>query len=312
MATEELPMSTVGWVILIVLLVPAIGILLWVVLSESFIRIPSGRLGLLLVRGRPTDTAFGPGVHFVPAIRRRMVEIYPSVELGYRAGPAEPTDQPGLDGWGPPSEVYLGDRTLAVLTYAVRFRIIPASLRTVHERFGPGGISGIVRDETAAVVAAELGAEQVGVDDLFGAAREKMQQVVAERLSAALSEDGIELVTFRITSVDLGRTGDAIQAAARARHELSAENANAATRAAQLANDRLLAEQSGADDDGLWRYRETELWRELVLRRETLNVTLPGVGQRPVGPDGYGGQPPVDPAALDPAAIDPGSGADPR
>lgn len=303
-------MSTIGWIILIVLLVPALGILLWVVLSESFIRIPSGRLGLLLVRGRPTDTALAPGVHFVPAIRRRMVEVYPSVELDYRAGgTAEPADQAGLDVWGPPLEVYLGDRTRAVLTYTVRYRLVPESLRIVHVRFGPGGISAIVRDETATVVAAVLGADEVSVDDLFGAGREKLQETVADRLAAALSDDGFELVAFRLTSVDLGRAGEAIQAAARARHELAAENANAATRAAQLANDQALAEQAGADGDGPWRYRETELWRELVLRRETLNVTLPGVGARPLGPDSAGMLPlPVDPGTGDSGPGDPVAG----
>lgn len=302
-------MSTIGWIILVVLLVPALGILLWVVLSESFIRIPSGRLGLLLVRGRPTDTALDPGVHFVPAIRRRMVEIYPSVEVGYRAGgDAEPADQPGLDAWGPPVEVYLGDRTRAVLTYAVRYRLVPDSLRSVHVRFGPGGLSAIVRDESAVILTAVLGADEIGVDDLFGAAREKLQQAVTDRLSAALGDDGIELVAFRLISVDLGRTGEAIQAVARARHELAAENANAATRTAQLTNDRALAEQAGDDSEGPWRYRETELWRELVLRRETLNVTLPGVGSRPLGQDGGGVLPLADPAVGGLGAGDPGTG----
>jgi regulator of protease activity HflC (stomatin/prohibitin superfamily) len=274
-------MNTIGWIILVILVVPAIGIFLWVLLSESFIRIPSGGLGLLLVRGRPTERTFGPGVHFVPAIRRRMVVVYPSVELTYRAGgEAEPVDQPGLDTWGPAVEVFLGDRARVLISYSVRFQLIPESLRTVHVRFGPGGLSGIVRDETAALVIRELGGDEVSVDDLFGPAREQLQARVAEQLTDRLHEDGFELVSFRIRSIDLGRTGDAIQSAARARHEQAAENATAATRAAQLANDQELAEQAPDDDDAPWRYRETELWRELVQRRETLNVTLTGVSQQ--------------------------------
>ena len=288
-------MSTIGWIVLVVVLVPALGIVLWVVLSESFIRIPSGRLGLLLVRGRPTDSTLGPGVHFVPAIRRRLVVIYPSVELSYRAGDeAQSIDQPGLDSWGPPVEVSLGDRTQAVLGYSVRYRLLPAGLRTLHERLGTGGIAGAVRDESAAVTTAVLGQQQITVDDLFGPAREEVQQAVTERLVDALAGVGIDLVSFRLRSIDLGRTGDAIQAAARARHELAAEQATAATRAAQLDNDRELAHQAGTSE-APWRYRETELWRELVQRRETLNVTLPIGGQRPDGLVPPPGDP--DPAA---------------
>lgn len=279
-------MNSIGWIILIILLVPAIGILAWVVLSESFIRIPSGHIGLLLIRGRPTDRALSPGVNFVPTIRRRMVVVYPSVELTYRAGgDAEPVDQAGIDGWGPPVELFLGDRAHAIVAYTVRYRLLANSLRTVHVRFGPGGIAGIVRDESAATVTSVLGRAEVGVDDLFTEARELLQQAVAEQLAEALREDGLELVAFRIRSVDLGRTGDTIQATTRARHELAAEKANAITRAAQLEHDRALAEQAGTTGAMPWRYRETELWRELVLRREMLNVTLPGVSARPPGAD---------------------------
>jgi regulator of protease activity HflC (stomatin/prohibitin superfamily) len=295
-------MNTIGWIILVVLLVPALGILIWVIISASIMRIPSGRLGLLLVRGRPTDTVLGPGVHFVPAIRRRMVEIYPSVELSYRAGgAAEPVDQAFLDSWGPPVEAYLGDRAQAVIAYTVRFRLLPEHLRVVHERFGPGGITGVVRDEAASVVSVVLGGEEVSVDDLFGVAREALQQAVEDRLAEALAEDGIELMAFRIRAVDLGRAGEAIQTTARARHELAAEHATAATRAAQLDNDHDLAERATEDDGAPWRYRETELWRELVLRRETLNVTLPIGTQRQPADSG----PPVPP----PTDLPPGAGS---
>ncbi|HEU5486250.1 MAG TPA: SPFH domain-containing protein [Microlunatus sp.] len=279
-------MNTIGWVILLVLLIPALGIVVWVVLSASFIRIPSGRLGLLLVRGRPSDTVLGPGLHFVPAIRRRMVEIYPSVEMSYRAGgESEQVDQAGLDTWGPAVEVFLGDRTEVHLGYTVRFRLLPDGLRGVHERFGPGGISGAVRDEAAGVVCEALGAEHVLVDDLFGSAREDLQRAVANVLTATLADSGIELTGFRLRTVDLGRTGAAIQAASRARHELAAENATAATRAAQLDNDRILAELAGSEEAAA-RYRDTDVWRELLAGREILNVSLPGGSRLTTARDG--------------------------
>ena len=65
-------MSTIGWVIVLVLVVPALGLLLWLVFAESVVRVPAGRLGLLMIKGRATDTALLPGPHFVPALRRRI------------------------------------------------------------------------------------------------------------------------------------------------------------------------------------------------------------------------------------------------
>lgn len=301
-------MNSIGWLILIILLVPALGILAWVVLSESFIRVPSGNLGLLLVRGRPTDRSLDPGLHFVPALRRRMVVAYPSVEQSYRAGSdAEPSDQAGIDSWGPPVDLFLGDRTHAVVGYTVRFRLLASGLRTVHERFGPGGIASVVRDVSTATTSSVLGSAEVSVDDLFDDARERLQQTLADRLGDALAEDGIELVSFKLRSVDLGRTGEAIQAAARARHELAAEKASAATRTAQLEHDRLLAEQAG-DGTAPWRYREAGLWRELVLRRETLNVTLSGMGAPPAA-DGLAVPAPSESGAGLAPESDSGSGA---
>lgn len=298
-------MNMVGWIILVVLLVPAIGIVAWVVLSESFLRIPSGRLGLLMVRGRPTDTVLTPGLHFVLAVRRRMVEIYPSVELSHRVGSEpEAVDRAGLDSCGPAIEVYLGDRSRAFIGYTVRYRLLPTGLREVHQRFGPSGLGAAVRDCSAAVVTAVLGAEFVGVDDFFGGRREALQREVSEQLTVALAEDGFELVAFQFRSIDLGRTGEAVQATVRARHELAAEDAAAATRAAQLTNDRELSELAGSDDVP-WRYRETELWRELIVRRENLNVTLPA-GVRPV--PGLGGPLP-DPTTLAGAPGAPGEPA---
>src|SRR3954462_7757811 len=133
------------------------------------VRIPSGSLGLLLVKGRATDTTLSPGAHFVPALRRRMVVEYPSVELTYRAG--ETGAVGALESIGPAVQIALGDRTTAVIPYTVRFTLIPDQLRLVHERFGPDGVMGIVRDESARAVTAVLSAEEVGVDSLFGSQR---------------------------------------------------------------------------------------------------------------------------------------------
>ena len=79
-------MSTIAWIILLVLLIPMLAVLAFVIIAASLVRVPSGSLGLVMTKGKATDTALLPGAHFVPAIRRRMVEEYPSTELAYRAG----------------------------------------------------------------------------------------------------------------------------------------------------------------------------------------------------------------------------------
>ena len=79
-------------------------------------------------------------------------------------------------------------------------------------------------------------------------------------------------MSFVLGGIDLGRTGEVIQAVSRAPHELDYEQAMAAVRLAQATHD---AELVAVDGDP-WRYRETDLWRELIARREILNVGLQG------------------------------------
>jgi len=278
-------MTTIGWIILAILLIPALGLLVWVVLSASFVRVPAGRNALLLVRGRPTDTTLPPGLHFVFALRRRMVVTYPSVELSFRAGGEPgPADRAGLDCVGEPVPIVLGDRVQATVGYTVRFRLRPDDLRLVHERFGPEGIFGIVRDESALVITTALGRTGTGVADVLGEPREATQSALTDELATALADDGFELVSFVLGGIDLGRTGEVIQAVSRAPHELDYEQAMAAVRLAQATHD---AELVAVDGDP-WRYRETDLWRELIARREILNVGLqsgPRVPGAAPGPD---------------------------
>src|ERR1700742_3612354 len=87
-------MSAAAWVILLIFLFSGLGLLGWVVLGNSLVRVPSGSLGLLMAKGRATDQTLPPGPHFVFAFRRRMVEEYPSVELAYPAdGTSDNTDE---------------------------------------------------------------------------------------------------------------------------------------------------------------------------------------------------------------------------
>ena len=290
-------MSTIGWIILLVLVLPMIGLLVWLIIAESTVRVPSGSLGLLMVKGRATDTALLPGRHFVPALRKRMVEEYPSVEFAYRAGGSEDVVDTRLDRSGPPLLVTLGDRVTAGISLTIRFQLIPERLRLIHERFGPEGIFGIVRDESSRAVTATLGDPGVGVANLLGPEREMCQQRLATAVGEALEADGIRVTTLLLGAVDLGRTGEVIQATMRARYELEREQAEAATRVVRALNDADLQQHLTSSSDAAWRYRETDLWRELVQRTEALQVALrAGPGGAAVGLTAHD-----DPAAGDEA-----------
>jgi hypothetical protein len=290
--------STIAWIIVLVVAIPMIAVLVWVVVAASLVRVPSGSLGLLMVKGRATDTALLPGPHFVPALRRKMVEIYPAVELTYRAGGPAASDGDALERSGPPLEVTLGDRTRATVPYTVRFRLVPDKLRQVHERFGPAGVFGIVRDASSAAISAALRDPAIGIDDLFGAPLEICQKSVAAAVAESLDSSGIELSAFLLGAAEFGRTGDVIQATLRARHELQREQAEAPTRLARAANDANLQENLTLSNEEAWRYRESDLWGELVQRTQALQVAVRPPGPGVVGistSDRAGAQPPVPP-----------------
>jgi hypothetical protein len=85
-------------------------------------------------------------------------------------------------------------------------------------------------------------------------------------------------------TVDFGRTGEVIQATVRARHELEREQAEAATRLARALNDADLQQKMTTSGEAAWRYRETDLWRDLVQRTEALSIALrAGPGSAPGG-----------------------------
>ena len=278
-------MSTIAWIILLILLIPALALLAWVIVGASFVRVPASKLGLLLVRGQATDTTLPPGVHFIFALRRRIVVMYPAVEMTYRAGGApETADQPELDYTGPAISLFLGDRTSVILSCVVRFRLLPDQLRLVHERYGPGGIFGLVRDRSTQVIISGLGQSEVTIDDLFGAPRDACQKALGSEITEVLKADGIEVTTFLLGAAELGRTGEVIQAISRARHELEQERVDAATRLARAANDVELEGSNASAGEGAWRYRETDLWRELIHRRENLNIALQNMPRGPINP----------------------------
>jgi hypothetical protein len=198
-----------------------------------------------------------------------MVQTYPSVELSYRAEAVDNAVVTDLEHTGPLLGAPLGDRSGAVLSYTVRFRLDTGGLRTVHDRFGPEGIWSAVRDVTEYALTTVLG--EVEIDQLFGAARLDVQQHLADAVTADLAEAGIVVTMFSLGSIDLGRTGEVIEATSRARLELERERAEAAMRLARAQIDADLAPFVDAPSAGLaLRYREVDSWRELARSRDVV------------------------------------------
>jgi hypothetical protein len=255
-----------AWVIFLLVAVPLIGVVVYLLLDESFVRVPADSLGLLLVRGVPTNTTLGPGVHWVPALRRRVLVEYPALELAYRAGETwqaadESTD---LERGGPALQVMLGDRTVVVAGYTVRFRLDKERLPEIHTRFGPDGIWAAVRDETSRTLRESLGDARLGVDELFGPSRLTMEAELTAAMSEALSSMGLVVTMFSLGDLDLGRAGEVIQATVRARLELAREEAEAAMRIARARIDSELGPfVDMATAEAALRYREVDSWREL-------------------------------------------------
>jgi SPFH domain / Band 7 family len=138
-------------------------------------------------------------------------------------------------------------------------------LREVHDRFGPDGLWDAVRDETARTVRTSLADPSLGLDDLFGNARAALEERLGNDVSTALAALGCVVTMFSLGDLDLGRTGEVIQATARARHELEREEAEAAMRMARVRIDADLAPYlASPSTDAAIRYREVDSWQELA------------------------------------------------
>jgi hypothetical protein len=235
--------------------------------------------------------------------------------MAYRAGEDASSAASDLDRTGPSLTCALGDRALADVSYTVRYAIVPERLRTVHERFGPQGVHGLVRDESGRAISRSLSDPAVTVDSLFGSARADTEARLREAVTAALEEHGIRVAGFVLGPVDLGRTGEVIQATVRAGFELALEEAEAATRLAQARNDGELERQITSMREGAWRYRETDLWRDLVQRSDGVQLgrRRPGYGPGRLGLTVREDTPTNEPATTDqPPSGELPSGAEPQ
>lgn len=270
-----------SWIVFVIVALPIVVGILWMLFDSSIVRIQPGELGLILVRGEATNRALTPGIHWVPALRRRFVEIYPSLEMSYRAGAPDADEVGSLDRSGLAIAAVLGDRTRCSVSYTVRLRLAPGELKVVHDRYGNDGIWPAIRDLSALSVRSELNAPGLSVDDLFGPARHDLVASITERLRADLLPHGFEVATFSLDEVDLGRAGEVIQAAVRARLELERERAENEMRVERARCDaEVAALLAGVPADAALRYREADVWREVGADVAQMNAGMAAMTRR--------------------------------
>lgn len=236
------------------------------VLFETAVVIDPGTVALVLRRGRATERALTPGRHFVQPWRKVMVQVYPARELTLVAG-GPSVDDPRVEFADEPLRVHLGDRALATVSYTVRCQLDTAKLKDVHERYGPDGIWPAVRDATRRALLGDISTSELTIADVYGDGFVALEQRLTASLERTLGDMGFELRMFTLREIDLGETGEIVQAVVRADVELEREQALTKVRTARVENDAAIAPLlDGADGDALIRYRQIEAWYDILHR----------------------------------------------
>jgi regulator of protease activity HflC (stomatin/prohibitin superfamily) len=258
-------MSGIAVIVLLVIGIPLLAFAVWQLAQESLVRIDSGSVGILIVRGKTTNRVLTPGNHFILPFRAQMIQGYPLRELTYLADPNDSDEE--YDYVDPPVPARLGDRALVAVRYTIRFQIRPDSLQSVHDRFGPDGIHRVIRDESRRVIIAELGASGYGIEDAFGSRRVVLEERLGARMTEALGADGFDVRLFNLRGIELGPLETVIEATVRAKAELELETASAQVRRLRVENELATYDQlAGALSDEVLRYRMVELGREALQR----------------------------------------------
>lgn len=256
-------MSGVAIVVLVVIGVPLVAFAVWQLLQQGLVRIDSGSVGLLIVRGKASDRILTPGAHFVWPFRHQMIQGYPLRELTYLTSNDAGIDQ--MDFSDPPLTARLGDRAAVSVLYTIRFSIRPDALRDLHERVGPDGLKRLVRDESRRVIIHELGSEENGIDQAFGPARDRLEAKLASGVIDALHDDGFAVGMFHLRGIDLGAVDEVIADTVRAKAEIELEKAEARVRKLRMDNEAESNAQLESNlTDAVLRYRQIELGREAL------------------------------------------------
>jgi regulator of protease activity HflC (stomatin/prohibitin superfamily) len=257
-------MEIVAWIALVIGVLVALAVAAWLMLLATSFRVEPGTVVLLLKQGRPTGRVVGPGRHFIQPWRKVLVQVYPARQLALVAGGPASADE-RVDHLDPPLRVHLADKVFARLSYTVRCRLDASKVQLVHDQVGAEGIWPVIRDATRRCLLAE--AASASVDDVFGDEFAALEERCAAALREALADIGFDLEVFTLREVDLGETGEVIQATLRADLELELEQALARVRQVRLDNDAAMAETlAGLDSNVLLRYRQLESWRDILRR----------------------------------------------
>lgn len=244
--------------------IPLLAFGVWQLLQEALVRVDSGTVGLLIVRGKASERVLRPGVHFIWPFRQQMIQGYPLRDLTYLTAD---DDVEATDFADPPLPARLGDQARVSVFYTVRFRIRPDDLYLIHERIGPDGIKRLVRDVSRQVVIDELARDAYGLDHTFAAGREALQAALTGRLTEAFRVHGFEVEMFTLRNIDLGPANDVVDATVRAKAELELERAAALVRNLRVKNEVANSAQLAKSlTDSVLRYRQIELGREALER----------------------------------------------
>jgi regulator of protease activity HflC (stomatin/prohibitin superfamily) len=252
------------WIALAV--VVALVVAATIALMATAIVVDPGTIALVLRRGKATGRALSPGRHFVTPWQKVSLQTYPSRELSFVAGGPSMADS-RVEQVDAPLRVHLGDKALAQVSYTVRCQLDPGELKAVHNRYGPEGIWPALRDTTRRALLAEIGNGEVTIGDVYGDGFSTLERRLTKALDEALGGIGFELTMFSLREIDLGETGEVIQAIVRADTELEREQAFAKVRTARLENDAAISSLlDGVDGDVMLRYRQIEAWRDILHR----------------------------------------------
>ena len=250
--------------IIVLVVVPLVVFGVWQFLQLALVRIQSGSVGILIVRGKVSDRVLTPGVHFVWPFRQTGIQGYPLRELTYITsdGAADETDYAD-----PPLAACLGDRTPVTANYTLRLRIMPDGLLGIHDRVGPDGIKPLIRDLSRQIIIDELTSERHGVDDAYGQRFADLEQTLHDRLVEAFAPEGFRVTMFNLRDIDLGAVGDVVTRTVCARMELELERVAAQVRELRSQHDAVTAKKLGPQlTDAVLRYRHIELLREALQR----------------------------------------------
>jgi regulator of protease activity HflC (stomatin/prohibitin superfamily) len=275
-------------IVFVLFVVPALGFGLYLWLHDTLVRIDAGEVGLVEVRGRPTDRVLLPGTHLVAPFGRMAIHAYPSRELVFRTTRDARSDVDTDPTTDPPIGVALGDRSHAEVCFTVRFRLDVDQLRSIHLRIGPSGVFDLVRDVSERQLGDSLADSSVTYDDVFGTQRITLENRLQDDLTSALAEHGIVVTFFGLREIDLGEVGIAVQAAARARALAEQEVVAAEARRLRAEHDLEVADLVDGLSDAALGYHRIQVWRGLIDRWDG-RIAMPDPS-----PNRAGAVPPAD------------------